>query len=51
MLKYFFRVFSGDDLLVSAIVPQEAVFDWIDRYKDLGLVKCHIVIDDESEVK
>lgn len=49
MFKYFFRVFRNDELIVSAIVPQEAVFDWIDRYKDFGLIKCHIV-NEESEV-
>lgn len=50
MIKYFFRVFKEDDLVISAIVPQEAVFSWIDKYKDEGLIKCHIV-QDESEVK
>ena len=48
MLKYFFRVFNGDDLVVSAIVPQDAVFQWIDKYKDFGVVKCHIVEESED---
>jgi len=48
MLKYFFRVFKGDDLVISAIVPQDHVFDWIDKYQDEGLIKCHIVNDDQE---
>ena len=51
MVKYFFRVFDGDELKVSAIVPQDYVFQWIDKYQNLGVVKCHVVNDEESEDK
>ena len=48
MLKYFFRVFKDDELIISSIVPQEVIFEWIDKYYDYGLIKCHIVQESED---
>lgn len=49
MLKYSFRVFDQDDnLILSSIVPAEHIFTWLEKYKDLGVVKAYI-IDSESE--
>ncbi len=51
MLKYSLKVFLKgiEEPFISAIVPADKVFDWIEKYKDLGIIKAYI-LSDESEV-
>lgn len=49
MLKYSFRVFdNNDNLILSAIVPMEHLFDFLDKYENVGIVKAY-VLNEEGE--
>lgn len=50
MFKYSFRVFKKDDdtLILSSIVPAASIFDWIEKYKNLGIVKCYVINDSDD---
>lgn len=50
MVKYHFRVYDHDDnLVISSIVPANAVFDWIERYRDYGVVKAYVLSESEEK--
>lgn len=50
MLKYHFRVFNKDNetLILSSIVPADSIFDWIEKYKDLGVIKSYVLNESED---
>lgn len=49
MLKYSFRLFDeNDNLKLTAVVPADEIFKWLDKYSSLGTVKCYLINESEE---